>query len=139
MKVKLSVVIDAIEMADDAYTYFLDIENGESVMLADELITGIDNEGLGEEIDNNPDRFFRLPTKFDINEYHIMEEFIWSLDDERQANKLENVIHGKGAFHRFKDMLYKLGIEQQWYAYQADAYKKIAKKWCRDNQIEYIE
>lgn len=31
MKVKLEVVIDAIEMADDNYTYFLDLETGESV------------------------------------------------------------------------------------------------------------
>lgn len=31
MKIDLSVVVDAIEMADDNYTYFLDIETGESV------------------------------------------------------------------------------------------------------------
>ena len=46
MKVKLDVILDAIEMADDNYTYFLDLETGESVFLADELITGLNNEGL---------------------------------------------------------------------------------------------
>lgn len=46
MKIKLDVILDAIEMADDNYTYFLDLETGESVFLADELITGLDNEGL---------------------------------------------------------------------------------------------
>lgn len=29
MKVKLEAVIDAIEMTDDNYTYFLDLETGE--------------------------------------------------------------------------------------------------------------
>ena len=38
MKVKIGVILDAIEMADDNYTYFLDLETGESVFLADELI-----------------------------------------------------------------------------------------------------
>lgn len=137
--IKLSVVIDAIEMADDAYTYFLDMENGESVMLADELITGLDNEGLEDEIDNNPGRFLRLPTKYEINEYHIIEEFIWSLEDEKKADKLGKAIHGKGAFRRFKDMVNNMEIEQQWYDYQANAYKKIAKTWCSNNQVEYIE
>ena len=50
MKVKLGVILDAIEMADDNYTYFLDLETGDSVFLADELITGLDNEGLEDEI-----------------------------------------------------------------------------------------
>ena len=64
MKVKLGVILDAIEMADDNYTYFLDLETGESVFLADELITGMDNEGLADEIEENPERYLRLPTKF---------------------------------------------------------------------------
>ena len=97
MKVKLDVILDAIEMADDNYTYFLDLETGESVFLADELITGLDNEGLADEIDENPKRYLRLPTKFEIHEYHIMEEFIWTLNGER-ADKLECAIRGRGAF-----------------------------------------
>ena len=73
MKVKLGVILDAIEMADDNYTYFLDLETGESVFLADELITGMDNEGLADEIEENPERYLRLPTKFEIHEYHILK------------------------------------------------------------------
>lgn len=73
MKVKLDVVIDAIEMVDDNYTYFLDLETGKSVFLADELITGLDNEGLEEEIEENyGSRYLRLSTKFDIHEYYII-------------------------------------------------------------------
>lgn len=139
MKIDLGVVLDAIEMADDNYTYFLDVESGDSVMLADELVTGLDNEGLEDEIENNPDRYLRLPTKFEIHEYHIMEEFIWSLNNDSLASKLENAIRGKGAFRRFKDLVNYMGIEKQWYPYQTNAYKKIAKKWCEDNKVEYIE
>lgn len=139
MKINLSVVIDAIEMADDTYIYFLDMETGECVMFADELVTGIDNEELEDEIDNNSERFLRLPTKFEINEYHIMERFICSLDDVKKAEELGIVICGKGAFRRFKDAIYNMEIEQQWYVYQANIYKKIAIEWCRDNQVEYIE
>lgn len=53
--------MDAIEMADDNYTYFLDLETGESVFLADELITGLDNERLDDEIEENPERYLKLP------------------------------------------------------------------------------
>ncbi len=112
MKVKLGVILDAIEMADDNYTYFLDLETGERVFLADELITGMDNEGLADEIEENPERYLRLPTKFEIHEYHIMEEFIWTLKGEK-ADKLECAIRGRGAFRRFKDMVNRIGISQQ--------------------------
>lgn len=139
MKVNLSVILDAIEMADDNYTYFLDLETGESVFLVDELITGLDNEGLEDEIEENFERYLRLPTKFEINEYHIMEEFIWSLPEGRQQDRLERAIQGRGAFRRFKDMVDDLGIEKRWYQYEADAYKKIAIEWCRDHEIEYYE
>lgn len=138
MKVNLSVVLDAIEMADDNYTYFLDLETGESVFLADELITGFDNEGLGDEIDENPERYLRLPTKFEIHEYHIMEEFIWTLEGEK-ARKLEYAIKGRGAFRRFKDMVDRMGIEQQWYDFQAGYYRNLAIEWCRVHELEYID
>lgn len=138
MKVNISVVMDAIEMADDNYTYFLDLETGESVFIADELITCLDNEGLEDEIDDNPERYLRLPTKYEIHEYHIMEEFIWSLEGEKAA-KLEYTIQGRGAFRRFKDMVNRMGIAQQWYDFQTDYYKRLAKEWCRNHELEYIE
>ena len=138
MKVKLGVILDAIEMADDNYTYFLDLETGESVFLADELVTGLDNEGLEDEIEENLERYLRLPTKFEIHEYHIMEEFIWTLKGDR-ADKLEHAIQGRGAFRRFRDMVDRMGISQQWYDFQAEYYRKLAIEWCQEHGLEYIE
>lgn len=138
MKVKLGVILDAIEMADDNYTYFLDLETGDSVFLADELITGLDNEGLEDEIEENLERYLRLPTKFEIHEYHIMEEFIWTLKGER-ADKLDCAIRGRGAFRRFKDLVDRMEISQQWYDFQAEYYRKLAIDWCQEHGLEYEE
>lgn len=138
MKVKLGIILDAIEMADDNYTYFLDLETGESVFLADEPSTDLDNEGLEAEMEENPERYLRLPTKFEIHEYHIMEEFILTLKGEK-ADKLEYAIRGRGAFRRFKDMAARMGMSQQWYDFQAEYYRKLATQWCRDHGLEYTE
>ena len=134
MKINISTIIEAIEMADDNFTFFLDLETGKSVLLADELSTGMDNEGLENEIE----RFFRLPTKFEIHEYNIMEEFIQTLKGE-DADKLEQVIQGRGAFRRFKDMVNRRGITKQWYDFQADYYRNLAIAWCQEHGIEYVE
>lgn len=79
----------------------------------------------------------RLPTKFEIHEYHIMEEFIWTLENKK-SNKLENAIRGKGAFRRFKDMVFCMGISQQWYDFQAEYYRKLAITWYKSHNLEYI-
>ena len=46
MTIKLEQVLDAIESADDAFTYFFDTQTGETVFLSDSLITGESYEEL---------------------------------------------------------------------------------------------
>lgn len=86
-------------------------------------------------IDGSAGRFFRLPTKFDIHEYNIMDSFVDSLPSNAVKHQLENAIRGKGAFRRFKDTINHLGIAQQWYNYQAAAYREIAVRWFYDNGL----
>lgn len=44
--------------------------------------------------------------------------------DSKNASKLERAIQGRGAFRRFKDTVYYMGIEQQWYDFQTEYYRK---------------
>ena len=104
MKIKLKQVIDAIETANEVFTYFYDTETGETVYLQDEMITGERDEELEELIENSPrDRFLRFPTKYDIHEYSIMESFIESLPPGAARQELAGSIRGRGAFRRFKN------------------------------------
>ena len=140
MKIKLEQVIEAIETADDAFTYFYDTQTGETVYLQDEMITGERNEELKELIENAPrGRFLRFPTKYDIHEYSIMESFVESLPPGAARHELVHSIRGKGAFRRFKNGIYYHRIEQQWYDYRDQTYREIAIRWCRDEEIEYVE
>ena len=54
-----------------------------------------------------------MPSKFDIHEYEIMEDFIYSLTNEGQINRLDKAITGNGAIRRFKNTINYLGID--WY------------------------
>ena len=68
----------------------------------------------------------------------VTEEFIWTLKGER-ADKLECAIRRRGAFRRFKDMVDRMGISQQWHDFQAEYYRKLAMEWCREHGLEYVE
>ena len=134
MKIKLSEIIDAIEMTDQESEYFIDKETGEIVWISDFAMTSEEKEAACNRLDEHG--FYRLPTSFDIREYDIMKDFVYSLPDPAR-DKLSRAINGRGTFRRFKDSIRQLGIEQQWYDYQADAYKKKAVEWCKDNELEY--
>jgi hypothetical protein len=57
------------------------------------------------------DDYLKLPGKFDIDEYEIMERFCLSVSDEKTSEVLLGKIHGSGAFRRFKDTIYRYRIE----------------------------
>jgi len=79
-----------------------------------------------------------LLSKYEINEYRIMEDFSKSIEDPRISEELSNAIKGRGAFRRFKDNIVRLGIADRWYNYKEEAFKRIAIEWCEDNNIDYI-
>lgn len=136
MKVKLSDIIDAIEMTDQYSEYFLDKETGKVEWVSDMAMTQEEQEEVYDRLDEHG--FYRLPTSFDIRDYDIMEDFIDTLSGSNH-DRLASAIQGKGAFRRFKDAVIRLGIDKQWYDFQAEAYKRKAARWCEDNDIEYEE
>lgn len=94
---------------------------------------------LAIDIFENYDDYEELPTKFDINEYDIMEDYCYSIENQKTRSLLLNAIQGRGAFRRFKDKIHELGIEEKWYAYRDARLREIAIEWCEDHGIEYIE
>lgn len=88
------------------------------------------------DVEENWDNYTSLPSKFDINEYDIMVQFCYSLDNDKISNKLLNALSGKGAFRRFKDAVIRFNVEKKWYKFEDDKLKKIALDWCGDNGLE---
>lgn len=136
MKVDIKKIIDAIEMTADFTTEFYDVQNGEIVTIFDNT-SYEEQQELCDNIENNLDRYYRLPSQYEIHEYSIMEDFINSLSDTEIKNKLLCAIHGKSAFRRFKDEVLYLGIREDWFKFQHNAYVEIAKQWCDEHQLEY--
>lgn len=136
MKVKLTDIIDAIEMMSQYSEYFLDKETGEIEWVSDMEMTQKEQEEIYDRLDEHG--FYRLPTSFDIHDYDIMEDFVDSLTGAVH-DSLSAAIQGRGAFRRFKDAVINMGIDQEWYDFQVAAYKRKAARWCEENGIEYEE
>lgn len=133
---KMSALMEAIELASDSGAYFYDFDKQESIYLSEDSRNwDEEDKEMAELMDMEWDRFIRLPEKYEIHEYRIMEDFIDELNDQKLQMELYRAIQGRGAFRRFKDKIRYSGIEQQWYDYQNNAYREFALRWCKENNI----
>ena len=134
MKVKLNDIIDALEFVNDGMdtTAYLNPENLKIVYIDDY------SDISEEEKERIYDEYISLPTKYYIDEYSMMAEFIETIEDVRLYNQLYIAINGKGAFRRFKDTCINYDIIDDWYKFRDEKYRELAIEWCKDNDIEYI-
>ena len=133
MKVKLNDVIDSLDMVDNQIEYYYN-------PLTNEFFPSNigDYENLNEdELDDLFLNSIILPTKYEIDEYRILNDFILTIKDTKISDELLSKIKCKGFFRRFKDTLIKFNIIQDWYDFRQEQYKIIAVNWCNKNNIEF--
>ena len=83
------------------------------------------------------DDFLPLPSKFDINEYRIMERFCHQVADPAIRDNLVRAIHGSGAFGRFRTLAHHCSLIDEWHAFRDRALEDIAADWLEANGIGY--
>ena len=151
--IKLSEIVGEMELQHGQGSLYLNKKTGEVVLLTDEEMLTEEEEGSSEDLPEwageakkvakdileNGENYEELPSKEEINEYRIMEDFCHSVEDPGISEKLSAAIKGRGAFSSFKENIVRLGIETRWYKYREDVFKKIAIEWCEDNHIDYID
>lgn len=151
-RVKLNLIVQEMEFQLDETSSFLNTETKEIVSVSDDEFGAAEDEEpiknlpdwqqegikMAREVsDNYGDLWIPLPSKFDINEYSIMERFCLSLTNDKLRDIMYYSIKGKGAFRRFKNNIRKYRIEQDWYEYRHESLKAVAIEWCEENGIEY--
>jgi hypothetical protein len=143
-------LIDELKIVTDEHHVFLNKVTGEIVTLTDEDISAVESGDNTQERQDWEQEVFEqakevlasddcleLPSKFDIHEYKIMERFCLDFTDERISDELLDKIRGSGAFRRFKDAIYRYGIEQDWFKFQDEAYRDIVIEWLKSHNIAY--
>jgi hypothetical protein len=145
-------VVDEMDGLMDEHQAFLNRRTGELITMSTEDLSEAEDEvdiseypdwqqdiieKAKEVIDD--DDFLPLPSKFDIHEYSIMEDFSWSVQDQGMKEDLLDKIRGQGAFRRFKDAIHFFGIEEAWHQFRQEALEKIAIEWLEEHDIPYTQ
>jgi len=151
--VKLQSIIEELEMQFEESQTFLNIKTGKIISVSLEDLRAAEEEDsfdhlpdwqqedrkVAIDVCENFENYKELPTKYEINEYEIMEDYCLTVSDHVKRDTLLRAIKGKGAFRRFKDTIIDFDIEEQWYSFRNERYKEIAIEWCKDNSVNYTE
>ena len=136
----ITITDDDFAMARNA-DEFDEIEEGDEV--ADNLseYSDLEIEFFQEVKDvlSLDDDYLKLPSRFEIDEYEIMERFCLSIPNEKISDVLLSKICGSGAFRRFKDTIYRYGIEEDWFRFNDEGYKEIAIAWLESHGFAYTD
>ncbi len=153
LPVSLRAVIDAMEMQGHECHAYLNRRTGELITLSDEELHLAEGVPTPQELEEYPPwqremiaqagevldsaDYLKLPGQFDIHEWRIMEQFSYAQAAADTRERLRGAIKGRGAFRCFKDNLYALGIEAQWYRFRDASLAQIAVAWLEANAIPY--
>jgi Uncharacterised protein family (UPF0158) len=150
--VKLSDVVDQMDMLSDEASAYLNRRTGEMVYVSEESRHAAEDEDECDDLSDwerevmpeikealESEDYLVLPGKYEIHEWSIMEQFAQSVDDEAASDELLTALRGRGAFRYFKDMVDRLGIEKDWYRFRDEALKEIARDWLQANDIPFVE
>lgn len=148
-RVSIDALVDGLQMQSDQLHVFLHRSSGRILPLSDEALAAAENEdedrvtpeelAQARDVLGAEDEYLALPDRFEIDEYRMMERFAGGLADEEHRGAALTALRGRGAFRYFKDTVHRLGLAEAWYAYRDDAYRDLARDWCKANQVDFDE
>jgi len=133
--IDLDMLEVAMEDADLANTYFLNLVTGKVVFFSEYLGLSDEDERLSEDIDGSNDyvAIERIPSH---QAYQWMVDFVDEVvapADEDAASQLSRGLHSKGAFRHFKDSLHRVNNRwlQAWYQWKQTQLEASIDEWLK--------
>ncbi len=149
--VSLKDIVEALELGTQTAENILDPATGEIILVTDDDELEIEDPGDDWHPEWQVEHFIkirkllkskrvlRLPNSYDINEWSLMEEFCYTIENAKQQEILLDSICGKGAFQRFRETLDRFVLKDEWSSFRRIALQKIAREWLEENKIAYKE
>lgn len=137
VKTDLLELMDAFDNCRIGYQFYLDIKTGEILHISDEWMDTNEIEEIYDRIESEPERYLDVPTDSSREGYRDMEAFAEIVEDRNLREKLEIALNGRGAFRRFKDVLFGYPEKRkEWFKFKDERLKRRVNEWLEVNKIE---
>ncbi|WP_218080662.1 UPF0158 family protein [Anthocerotibacter panamensis] len=117
---------------------YLDRQTGEILLDSPDTPLDIvpDEEAPEQAVQEFTARYLKLPIQSSQQGDQDMADFIETIQDEQLRERLRAVIHGRGAFSRFKDALSTHPEERaRWFRFKDQHERERALQWLASHNI----
>ena len=78
-----------------------------------------------------------LPDINRVNPIQIMKDYTDTIADNTIANSLRISLKGPDLYNKFAEMLENYDLFNDYFEYEDERYKEVAREWCEENNIKY--
>ncbi|MBN2026096.1 MAG: hypothetical protein JW854_04990 [Actinobacteria bacterium] len=129
-KVDMSELITAMNDSNYDTEYYLDMETGEVIAIFEDCEYMEEYAEILEAIENESERYMYIDKVESRDAYRDMEEFISTEEDEQLKKLLLVAIDGKGAFPRFRNVIWEYPeATDRWFALKNDKDRQRALRF----------
>jgi hypothetical protein len=125
LQVAMDEILDAMTVSEaDPIRFFLNLDTGnvESRFSPEMFGDPDEDDDFDQRFEANPERFEEIPKYASRDEYNLMCRFADTIDEEDIRERLDVALQGKGAFRRFRDVVFRYpDLKAQWFAARQQA------------------
>jgi len=148
--VSLKSLVQEFQLLNDASTVYLDKRTAEFFSLTDDIefmmSSNVENllpweqevVAAAREAESS-ENYVPLPSKYDLDEYGIMADFCFALEDEDLRAEFKEAIQGRGAFRRFRNLVQHHRVEKTWDEFESRALAELGREWLKENKLSFKE
>ena len=125
-------LVDAFEESDVMHHFFIDMQKNELIYI---------NEAIGDDCEKQleameDERYLMIPPRLPQDNFLIMELFVYEkIQDDKIAEKFNQVLERKKPFRNFKDLLFDYpDLRERWFAYHREHLKNETINWLCSTQ-----
>ncbi|MFA5630233.1 MAG: hypothetical protein WC997_01870 [Porticoccaceae bacterium] len=86
----------------------------------------------------DPDKYFAVPAKYELDlGVPLVMDFVYEMLP-REVETVREMFRSRGAYGRFKALLERKGMLQQWYDYESRCTHDALQQWCMDHGLELV-
>jgi len=137
LTVDLEELARQLEGDDDEETGLLDLTTGEVVpgFVTDPMMVG---EEAAIDLEDEPARWLALWRTGSRDGWRDMADFAGRVAVPGVRERLERSIEGRGAFRRFRDLVHREGLDEEWYAFSEERAMGRAREWLAGKGIRAL-
>jgi len=136
----MSQLVEAMNYTSYDIEYYLDMETGEVVPTGDAFEDMEEFAEIHEAIEEESERYVYIDKVESWDAYRDMEDFIATVEDPGLKKLLLVAIDGKGAFRRFRNVIWEYPEESdRWFAFKDKRDRQRALRFLDSIGVEPIE